>query len=108
MTALLKFFEIFKEMRFVSLFFLNERNITTSLLIIHLKYTVVHYANLNSCSINMPNIRAVEYTISFFRFPIYVYFKKAFVRNFMRKLSFFNTNSQNSFQDVVHYRILGC
>ena len=36
-TALLKFFEISTEMHFVSLFFLNERNIATSPLMIHLK-----------------------------------------------------------------------
>ena len=53
-AALLNFFEICTEMHFVSLFFLNERNITTSLLMIHLKCTVVHYSNLNSNSINMP------------------------------------------------------
>ena len=46
-TALLKCFEISTEMQFV-LFLLNERNITTSLLIIHLKCTVAHFANLNS------------------------------------------------------------
>ena len=46
-TALLKFFGIFTEMHFVSLFFLNERNIMTSILMIHLKCTVVHYANTN-------------------------------------------------------------
>ena len=50
-TAFLNFFEIFIEMRFVSLFFLNERNITTSRLMIHVKCTIVHYANLNSSSI---------------------------------------------------------
>ena len=50
--ALLRIFEISTEMYFVSLFFLNERNITTSLLTIHLKCTVAHYANLNSVSIN--------------------------------------------------------
>ena len=53
-TALLNFFEICTEMHFVSLFFLNERNITTSLLMIHLKCTVVHYSNLNSSSVNKP------------------------------------------------------
>ena len=44
-TTLLNFFESFTEMHFVSLFFLNERNITTSLLMMHLKRTVMHYAN---------------------------------------------------------------
>ena len=47
-TVLLNFFEISTEMYFVSLFFLNERNITTSILTMHLKCTVVHYANLFS------------------------------------------------------------
>ena len=47
-TAFLNFFEICTEMHFVSLCYLNERNITTSLLVIHLKCTVVHYTNLNS------------------------------------------------------------
>ena len=36
-TVLLKFLEICTEMRFVSLFYLNERNITASLLMTHLK-----------------------------------------------------------------------
>ena len=36
-TVLLKFFEISTEMHFVSLFFLNKRNITTSLLMINFK-----------------------------------------------------------------------
>ena len=47
MATPLNFFEICTDIHFVSLFFLNERNITTSLLMIHLKCTVVHYANLN-------------------------------------------------------------
>ena len=51
-AALLNLFEICMEMHFVSLFFLKERNITTSLLMIHLKCAVVHYANLNSSSRN--------------------------------------------------------
>ena len=60
------FFEISMEMHFDSLFFLNERNITASLLMIHLKCTVVHYANLNSSSLNKPYLRVVEYSILFF------------------------------------------
>ena len=65
-AALLKFFEISTEMHFISLFFLNERNITISLFMIHLKCTFVPYANLNSSSINKPYLQAVEYTISLF------------------------------------------
>ena len=94
------------EMHFVSLFFLNERTITTSLLMIHLKCTFVHYVNLNSSFINKPYFWAVEYAISgcffflfFFRFLIYIYFNEAFDKNSMGELSFFNANFQNSFQD---------
>ena len=67
-TALLKLFGICLEIHFVSLFFVNERNITISLLMIHLKCAVVHNANLNSSCINKPflNIWVVEYAISFF------------------------------------------
>ena len=82
-TAFLKFFEICREMYFVSLFFLNERNITTSLLMIQLKCTVVHYANLNSGSINKPFLNyglLNKLSRSFFRFLIYVYFNEAFAK----------------------------
>ena len=78
------------EMHFVSLFFLNERNITNSLLMIHLKCTIVHCDNLNSSSINKPYLRAIEY--SFFFLTFYVYFNKAFIKTFMEKLPFFNTD----------------
>ena len=71
------------------LFFLNEKNIATSLLVIRLKCTVVYYANLNSSSINKPYLQAVEYTISFlFLFLIYVYFNEAFVKNFLKNYYF--------------------
>ena len=50
------------------IFSFNERNIATSLLMIHLKCTVVHYANLNSSSINKPYLLAVEYTFLLFFF----------------------------------------
>ena len=90
--------------------FLNERNITTSLLMMHLKCTVAHYSNLNSSSVNKSflNDEPLNMLFRFFRFLIYVCFNEAFVKNFMKKLSSFNTNSQNSFQDEhVCYRILG-
>ena len=37
----------------------------------------------------------------FFPFPIYVSFNKAFAKNFTKKLSFFNTNFEHLFQDVI-------
>ena len=61
-----KNFLISTEIQFVSLFFLNEQNIATSFLVIHLKCSVVHYANLNSSSKNKLYLRAVEYVILFF------------------------------------------
>ena len=40
--------------------------------------------------------------------PIFCYtcFNKTFVKNFMKKMLFFNTSFQNSFKDVLYYRIL--
>ena len=74
-------------------FIFSKWNITTSLLMIHLKCTVVHYANLKFKHRKQAifKLRAIEYAISFFQFLIYVYFNEAFLKNFMEKLSFFNT-----------------
>ena len=73
----------------------------------HLKCAVVHYANLNSSSINKPflNYEPLNMLFRFFRLRIYVYFNEAFAKKNM-KLSFFKTSFQASFQDVVYYRIL--
>ena len=67
-VAILNFFEICTDMHFVSLFFINERNITTSIFMIHLKCTVVHYANLNWSSINKAflNYRMLNMLLRFF------------------------------------------
>ena len=74
--ALLKVFETSREINFLSLFFLNERNITSPLLMMHLKCVVFHCANLNSGSINKVYLRAIEFAISISsRFFIYVSFK---------------------------------
>ena len=80
------FFSICTDMHFGSLLFLNERNMTTSLLMIHLKYAVVYYTNLNGSSKNKPflNYGSLKKLLRFFRFLIYVYFNKAFVKLFMK------------------------
>ena len=85
-ALLIFFFEIFRGLHFVSLFFLDERNITTSLLMIHLKCTVAHYANLNSSSENKPflNYGSLNMLFRFFRFFISVYFNETFVKKFMK------------------------
>ena len=97
-------------MHFVSLFFLNERNVTTSLLMIHLKCTVVH-SNLNPSSVNNPFLNYgplnMQFLFFFFRFFIYVYYNENFAKEIMNQLSFFNANFWNSFQNVVYYKILG-
>ena len=51
-------------------FFQNARNISTSLLIIHLKCTIAHYANLNSSSKNKPflNYGLLNMLFRFFHF----------------------------------------
>ena len=83
-VAILNLFEISTEMHFVSLFFLKERNITTSLLMIHLKCAVVHYANLNSSSRNKSlNYGPLNMLFRFFRFLINVYFNEGFVKKFI-------------------------
>ena len=81
------FLKIYAKMHFVSSFFLNERNIAVSLLMIHLKYSVVHYTNLNSSSINKSflNCGPSNVLFRFFRFLIYIYLKEAFIKNFMKK-----------------------
>ena len=73
------FFQIYTEMIFFSLFFLNERNIATPLtplFKIHSKRTAVHYAYLNSSSINKP----LNMLFRLRRFLVYVYFNKPFVK----------------------------
>ena len=67
-------FEICPDMYFVSLFFLNERNITTSLLMTKLKCTVVHYANLNSSFKSKPFLNYVPLNILFFFFFLFLMF----------------------------------
>ena len=99
MTGLVKCFEISTEMHFVSLVFLNEKYITASLFMIHLKCVVAHYANFNSTSINKSYLRAVKYTISFFfQFLIYVFFKKAFVKTLCKSHYFLKQNSKIHFK----------
>ena len=91
-AVLLNYFEICTVMHFVSLFFLNERNITTALLMTHLKCTVVHYSDLNSSSINKKpflnygplNMLFIYLLIYFFKFLIYVYFNKAFAQKILK------------------------
>ena len=76
---------------------------------IHLKRTVVHYPYLYSSSVHKPffNHRPSNMLLRLFWFLICVYFKKVFVKIFMQNLPFFNLDFENSFQDVVYYRILG-
>ena len=78
-------------MNFVPLFLLNEINILKSLLMIQLKCTVVHYANLNSSSINKPVLKyeSLNMLFRFFRFLIYIYFNEAFFKNFMKSTLIF-------------------
>ena len=93
-------------MRFFSLIFLNERNITTSILIIHLKCTVVYHINLSSSSINKSfsndESRRICYFVFFdflFMFILKWRLSKTLCQNY-------NVNFRNLFQDIVYYRIL--
>ena len=73
---------------FPSFIFLNKRNIATSLLMIHLKCTVVHYANLNSSFINNSFLNYGPLNMLFYFFQVLFYFNKAFVKNFMKNYHF--------------------
>ena len=68
------------------LFFRNERKMTASLLMIHLKCTLVHYTNLNWSSENklFLNYGSLNMLFCFFQFLIYVYFNEAFVKIFIK------------------------
>ena len=72
-------------------FFQNERNITTSLLMIHLKCTAVHYANLNSSSKNKPvlNYGLLNMLFRFFQFLLFVFILvKLLSKKLMKQLPF--------------------
>ena len=86
----LKVSEICMEMHFVSLFSLNEKSITTSLLTIHSKCTVVHYGNLNWSSIKEPflNYGPSNMLFCFFRFLISVYFNEASIKTLWKNYHF--------------------
>ena len=84
-----KSFQNFHENAFCFFIFLKERNITTSLLVIHLKCAVMHYANLNLSTISKsflnygPLNMLFPFFFFFFRFLIYVCFNEVFVKKFI-------------------------
>ena len=102
-VTLLNFFEICTEMLFVSLFVLIKRNITTPLLRIHLKYSVVSYSIQNSSSISrlFLNYRSLNMLVLFF---LSISCLRLFERDFCQKnyeiIIFFCANFQNLFRDV--------
>ena len=75
--------EIFTEMHFVSLSFLNKRNITTSLWWNISKCTLVHCASLNSGSKNKLYLRTVEYVVSFFSISYQGFCQKLYEKNYI-------------------------
>ena len=56
-----------------------------------LKCTVLHYANLNSSSINKSFLKyeSLNMLFRFFRFLIYIYFNEAFFKNFVKSALIF-------------------
>ena len=99
-------------MHFLSLIFLNKSYITTSLLMIHLKCTAAHYGNLKSSSTNKPLLSYEPWKMLlpfFLNFLFMFIFTRLLLKKLnTKKLSFFITSLQNSFQDLLYYRILGC
>ena len=110
-AALLIFFKICTDIILFLYFFQNERNVTTSLLMIHLKCTVVHYSNLNSSSINKPFLNYgplnMLYFFSFFFDFLFTFILTRFLSKNYEITIILNANFQNSFQDVAYYKILG-
>ena len=88
----------------------NEGNIKASILLILLKCIVVGYSNGNEIFTGrlFSNYESLNVLFHFFRYLIYSVFHETFVKKFMKKLSFFSSNLKYQFQDVVHYRKLGC
>ena len=88
----------------------NEGNIKASILLILLKCIVVGYSNGNESFTGrlFSNYGPLNMLFHFFRYLIYSVFHKAFVKKFMKKLSFFSSNFKNPFQDIVYCRKLGC
>ena len=75
---------------------------------IHLKRTAGHYANLNSSSImNKLFLSRGPSNILFCLF-VFNFLFMVILTSFCQELSFFDTNFQNSFQDLLYYKILGC
>ena len=85
MLTLFIFFEISTKMHFTSLLFLNQRKITTSLLMIDLKCTVVHYANLNLSFINKPFLNYGCWICYFVFFIFFIYYLCLFERAVFQK-----------------------
>ena len=104
------FFKTCIEEPFASYVLLNEGNINASILLILLKCIFVCHSNGNESFTGklFSNYGPLNMLFRFFRYRIYSVFHKAFVKKFMKKLSFFSSNFKNLFQDVVYYRKLGC
>ena len=105
-TALLKFFENSTEMHFVYSCFLNERNIKTSHLMIHIKYTVVHYVNLNSRFTNQLYLRAVQYAIFFYDFLFMFILTRLLSKTLLKNYDFLIQISKTHFlmQYIIKYQ----
>ena len=103
-------FEICTEMHFVSLFFLNKTNITASLLMIHLKCTVINYANLNSSSINKPflNYGSSNILFPFFDFLFMFILTRLLSKTFWKNYHFLMQILKIHFKVYYIYRILVC
>ena len=78
-------------MRFVSFFFLNKKK-NPNLTFDDTLQNAVHYANLNSSSINEPYLRTVEYAISVFLFSYQWLLSRGFCQKLYEKATIFNAN----------------
>ena len=85
-------------------------NFVILVLLIFLKCIVVGYSNRNqsfTCRL-FSNYGPWNMLFHIFRYLIYSVFHEDFVKSFMKKLPFFNSNFKNPFQNAVYYRKLEC
>ena len=83
-TTLLNFFKIFMEMHFLFLFFLNKRDIATSLVMIHFKHAVV---SINKLLLNCGPLNMLFHFFNFlFTLIILKSLSKTFWKSYTEKL----------------------
>ena len=88
----------------------NKGNIKDSILRKLLKCIVAGYSNgkVSFTGRLFSNYKPLNMLFHFFWYLTYSISHETFVKEFVKKLSFFSSNFKNPFQDIVYCRKLGC